>query len=59
MFASMLGEKESIKNLIIAKADVNLKTKEGETPLQRAVKLDKNGSDRKEIISMLKKAGAQ
>jgi ankyrin repeat protein len=49
-----------VKNLIEANADVNCKTNDGETPLQRAIKIDdaKLG-DRKEIIDLLKKAGAK
>jgi len=54
MFATMRGDVESVKNLIVAKADVNSRTTDGETPLQRATELEY-----KEIIIILKKAGAK
>ena len=54
MFAAMRGDVESVKNLVDAKADVNSKNKNGETPLQRATALEY-----KEIITILKKAGAE
>jgi len=40
MFAAMRGDVESVKNLVDAKADVNSKTKDGETPLRRATALE-------------------
>jgi ankyrin repeat protein len=54
MFAAMRGDVESVKNLICAKADINSKTKDGETALQGATALEY-----KEIITILKKAGAE
>jgi hypothetical protein len=54
MFATMRGDVESVKNLIDAKADVNSRTTDGETPLRRATELEY-----KEIIIILKKAGAK
>ena len=54
MFAAMRGDVESVKNLVDAKADVDSKTKDGETPLQRAAALEY-----KEIIEILKKAGGE
>jgi len=54
MFATMRGDVESVNNLIDAKADINARTTDGETPLQRATELEYN-----EIIIILKKAGAK
>lgn len=54
MFAAMRGDVESVKNLIDARADVNSKTTDGETPFQIAIELEY-----KEIINILKKAGAK
>jgi ankyrin repeat protein len=54
MFAAMRGDIENVKNLVDAKADVNSKTKDGETPIQRATALEY-----KEIITILKKTGTE
>ena len=49
-----------IKLLVSSGADVNSQTNEGETPLQRAIKIDTAKlADMKEIIDLLKKAGAK
>ena len=54
MFAAMKGDAESVKNLLAAGADVNPKTTDNETPLQRAKKLGFT-----EIVNILKKAGGK
>ena len=60
MFASMGGATECVKMLIMAGADVNCKTNEGETPLQRAEQLQEAKlGDYKEIIEVLKGAGGE
>ena len=60
MFAAMHGNTEIAKMLIDAGADVNIKTKDGETPLQRAEKIDKAGLGKtKDVIKLLKEAGAK
>ncbi|MCK5342252.1 MAG: ankyrin repeat domain-containing protein, partial [Candidatus Heimdallarchaeota archaeon] len=60
MFASMGGQTECVKMLIMAGADVNCRTSEDETPLQRAEKLQEAGlGDYKEIIEVLKGAGGE
>lgn len=54
MLAAMRGDVASVENLLAAKADVNSKTSEGETPLQRATALEY-----KDIERLLKEAGAK
>ena len=54
MFAAMRGDAKSVNNLIAAGVDVNCKTKDGETPKERAEKIGY-----KNIIEILKKAGAK
>lgn len=48
------GQTAAVKRLIELKADVNTKTKDGDTPLQAAGK-----GDQEEIIALLKAAGAK
>lgn len=43
MFATMHGNTECVKILLDAGADVNTATNDGETPLQRAEKINKSG----------------
>ena len=53
-------ETECVKMLIMAGSDVNSRTNEGETPLQRAIKLQEAGlGDYSEIIAVLKEAGGE
>ena len=60
MFATMLGETESVEILVKAGADVNAKTKDGETALQRAEKIEQAKlADVKRIIKILKESGAK
>ena len=58
--AAKKGDLEAVKELINKGADVNSKTNDGETPLQRAEKI--HGAKLKDmtaIIDILKKAGAK
>ena len=54
MFTSMLNDLLTIENLILAGANVNIKTNEGETSLKRAEALEYP-----ELIKILKAAGAK
>ena len=60
MFATMIGETESVQILVKAGADVNSKTNDGETALQRAEKIEQAKlADVKQIIKILKDSGAK
>ena len=54
MFAAMHGDLKSVEYLIHAKADVNIKTKDGETPLERAELLGHS-----KVVEALIAAGAK
>jgi ankyrin repeat protein len=62
MFAAMHGDLASVNHLIEAGCDVNLKTNDGESPLERARKVQQAGlgrdGDYEGVIAALVAAGA-